>query len=241
MGLKDEIRKLIQLQEIDGRIYKLQEERNEIIPAQLEKIRNEFEKTSKNFTSAEEKLKSLQLDKKAKELELGTQEEGLKKLQTQLYQLKNNKEYQAMLTEIQSHKADIAVAEENVLTVMIALEGAKKECTTQKEALSQEEKTFKSEEERLISVTKDAEAEISNLVIKREAIIGGIDKEVLVRYEHLLNSRQGLALVPVKGNDCGACHMRLNHQKINEIKMFEHLVSCDSCVRILYIPEDVQG
>ena len=241
MGLKDEIRKLIQLQEIDGRIYKLQEERNEIIPAQLEKIRNEFEKTSKNFTSAEEKLKSLQLDKKAKELELGTQEEELKKLQTQLYQLKNNKEYQAMLTEIQSHKADIAVAEENVLTVMIALEGAKKECTTQKEALSQEEKTFKSEEERLISVTKDAEAEISNLVIKREAIIGGIDKEVLVRYEHLLNSRQGLALVPVKGNDCGACHMRLNHQKINEIKMFEHLVSCDSCVRILYIPEDVQG
>ena len=123
--------------------------------------------------------------------------------------------------------ADISVAEEGVLTVMDALESVKKECAVQKEALSQEEKALKSKEEKLNSAIKDAEAEISNLGTKREVLVGGIEKEVLAKYERLLNSRQGLALVPVKGSDCGACHMRLNHQKINEIKMFDCLVSCD--------------
>ena len=241
MGLKEEVRKLIQLQEIDTQIYKLREEKNETLPTRLEEIGKGFEETSKNFTSAEEKLKGLQLEKKDKELELATKEEGLKKLQTQLYQLKSNKEYQAMLSEIGSHKADISVAEEGVLTVMDALDAAKKECTAQKEALSQEEKAFKAESAKLNLRLKDAEATVSNLQTKREALTEGINKEVLGEYEHLLNARQGLALVPVKGNDCGACHMRLNHQTINEIKMFERLVSCDSCVRILYIPEDIQG
>ena len=241
MNLKEEIRKLVQLQGIDARIYRLQEEKNENLPARLEEIRKQFEEASKNCTSAEEKIKSLQLEKKDKEIGLATKEEELKKLNTQLYQLKSNKEYQAMLTEIESHKADISVVEEGVLTVMDVLEGAKKECTAQKEALSQEEKAFKAEEEKLKSAIKDAEAEISHFGTKREALAKGIEKEILVQYERLLNSRQGLALVPVKGSDCGACHMRLNHQKINEIKMFENLVLCDSCVRILYIPEDIQG
>jgi len=241
MGLKEEVRKLVQLQEIDSRIYKSKERKNEILPVRLEKIKKEFEETSEGFISAEEKLKSLQLEKKDKELGLATKEGELKKLQTQLYQLKSNKEYQAMLTEIESHKADISVAEEGVLTVMDALEAAKKEYVAQKEALSQEEKAFKAEEAEIDSAVKDAAAEISNFGTKREALAEGIEKEILDKYERLLNSRQGLALVPVKGSDCGACHMRLNHQTINEIKMFEHLVSCDSCVRILYIPEDIQG
>jgi len=241
MGLKEEIRKLVQLQEIDTKIYKLKEKKNETLPARLEEIRKEFEETGKNFTSAEEKLKSLQLEKKDKEIELAAKEEEQKKLQTQLYQLKSNKEYQTMIASIESHKADISVAEEGVLMVMDALEGAKKECAAQKEALSREEKDFKAEEEKLNLSIKDAETEISNLGAKREALTGGIEKEILAIYTRLLDSRQGLALVPVEGSDCGACHMQLNHQTINEIKMLEHLVSCNNCVRILYIPEDIQG
>ena len=240
MDLKKEIRQLIQLQEIDTRIYKLKEEKNETLPIQLEKIKKDFEETSKNFTSAEENLKKLQLEKKDKELGLATKEEELKKLQIQLYQLKSNKEYQAMLTTIASHKADISMAEESILIVMDSLEGAKKGCTDQKEALSQEEKSFKSEEAQFTSSIKDAEIEISNLEAKRKTLAEGIENKILTNYERLLSSRQGLALVPVKGNDCGACHMRLNHQKINEIKMLDHLASCESCVRILYIPEDIQ-
>lgn len=240
MGLKDEIRKLIELQEVDTRIYKLMEERDMALPNRLAEIRKNFEEASKGFTAAEENLKNAQLQKKDKEIELNTKEEGLKKLQVQLYQLKSNKEYQAMLAEIESHKADISVTEESVLKAMDAIEAAKKECAIQKEELNQKEKKFKEEETKLNITIKDSAVAIDNLNNKRKVIAGEIDTKILAEYERLLNSRQGIALVPVEGNNCGACHMRLNHQKINEIKMFERLVFCDSCVRILYIPEDIQ-
>jgi len=240
MNLKKELRQLVQLQEIDTKIYKLQEDKDKALPIQLEKIKKEFEEMSKNFTTAEEKFKKLQLEKKDKELELATKEGELKKLQTQLYQLKSNKDYQAMLTTIGSNKADMLTIEEAILIIMESLEEATKECTEQKEALGQEEKSFKDQEVRLTESVKNAEIDISNLNNKRKVIAEGIDKKILSDYERLLVSRKGLALVPVKGNGCGACHMRLNHQKINEIKMLEHLAICESCVRILYIPEDIQ-
>ncbi len=64
MNLKKELRQLVQLQEIDTKIYKLQEDKDKALPIQLEKIKEEFEEMSKNFTTAEEKFKKLQLEKK---------------------------------------------------------------------------------------------------------------------------------------------------------------------------------
>jgi len=46
------------LQEIDTKIYKLQEDKDKALPIQLEKIKEEFEEMSKNFTTAEEKFKN---------------------------------------------------------------------------------------------------------------------------------------------------------------------------------------
>jgi len=164
------------LQEIDTKIYKLQEDKDKALPIQLEKIKEEFEEMSKNFTTAEENLK-ITIRKKDKELELATKEGELKKLQTQLYQLKSNKDYQAMLTTIGSNKADMLTIEEAILIIMESLEEATKECTEQKEALGQEEKSFKDQEVRLTESVKNAEIDISNLNNKRKVIAEGIDKK----------------------------------------------------------------
>ncbi len=240
MNLKDEILKLIELQEIDSKIYKSTEEKDEILPARLKKLKSEFEEKSTDLAASVEKLKNLQLKRKDKEIELETTETGLTKLQTQLYQLKSNKEYQAMLKEIASHKADISVVEENLLSIMEEIETVKKESEIQKEALKREEKTFGEKETGLNEATKDAEAKIKTFRIKRDSLVAGIDKQIILKYEHLLKTRHGSALIPVEGGHCSACQMQLNHQKINEIKMLEHLVSCDNCVRILYILEDIK-
>lgn len=239
MNLKAEIHKLIELQEIDSQIYKLQEEKNDLLPAQLQELKADSEEKSKIFADSEEKLKNIQLKKKDRELELKTKEAGLQKLQTQLYQLKSNKDYQAMLKEIESHKADMSVIEENLLLIMEELDAAKKERETQKENLAQEEKTFKEKEASLNNLIKDSEAKINNLKIKRDSLTNEIDKKIILKYEGLLKTRQGSALIPVENNHCGACQMQLNHQTINEIKMLERLVCCNNCVRILYIPEDI--
>lgn len=240
MGLKEEIKKIVELQKIDSEIYDLTQKKDNLIPQESKALHDEFEEIAKSLLVFENKIKNLQLQKKDREIDLASKEEALKKAQGQLYQLKTNKEYQAKLNEIESHKADISVAEEEVLKILEELESAKKEFQQQKTQLQAEENKIKEKQRALTAAIQDAEVKIEALQSKRETAIDGIDAKVLSRYEHLLKKRHGLAIVPVVDNICGACHMRLTHQNINEIKMFKELVFCGNCVRILYIPDDIE-
>lgn len=239
MDLKGEIKKIVELQKIDSEIYQMQEKKDSQLPQELTSLKEVYEQKKQSFNAAEEKLKEIRLKKKDKEIDLASKEENVRKAQGQLYQLKTNKEYQAKLNEIESLKADISVVEEELLKIFDEAEAANKEQEIQKEKLNQEEKAFKESENKLNTRIKDLDARIKNLQEKRQRFINDIDKEILGKYEQLLKKRRGLAIVPVEAGNCGYCHMRVTHQKINEIKMFEDLAFCESCVRILYLPEDL--
>ncbi len=238
MNLKEEIRKLIHLQEIDSKIHSLIHKQDVDIPSQLEELKNNFDKKKSMLSSFEEKVKQLQLKRKDKELDLSSKEENVKKAQTQLYQLKTNKEYQAKLTEINSLKADIFLIEEEIINLLDELEEAEKELKEAKRDLEEEEKKFRDREARLKEEKKSLEMEISNLRDKRKIITQSIDSKILSIYERLLKTRNGLVIASVDNQNCTACHMRVTPQTINEIKMYKDLVFCEMCVRILYIKED---
>ncbi|MBD3264508.1 MAG: hypothetical protein GF375_05365 [Candidatus Omnitrophica bacterium] len=240
MNLKDEIAKLVNLQEIDSRIYELSEEKDRKLPGELSELKDSFEHKKKELSSAEERLKDLQLQRKNKELDLNSKEENMRKAQGQLYQLKTNKEYQAKLNEITSSKADISLVEEELLRIMEDIESEKGKVEEEKKLSREEEKKYNSQEKTVKDKIREIEAQINDLKSKRKRCAEEVDAQILTKYEKLIKSRGGLAIVPVKNNNCGACYMNVNHQKVNEIKMYGKLVLCESCVRILYIPEDLE-
>lgn len=240
MVLKDEIKKLMEVQEIDYRVYNLNQQKNEK-PEQIQKIKNELEEKKKKFLALDAKFKDLQLKKKDRELNLASKEENIKKTQGQLYQLKSNKDYQAKLTEIASLKADVSILEEDVLMVMGEIEEATGKLQEEKKNIANEEKLSQAAEAKVVEEVKNIDIEIQALIDKRGILIKGVDKSVFDRYETLLASRAGLAITFVKDGSCGACHMRVNHQTINEIKMYKGLVFCESCSRILCIEEENNG
>ena len=127
MDLKQEIRKLIELQELDSKIYTLTQEKDITKPAQLDELRNNFQAKKEALSSYEEKVKQLQLKKKEQELDLASKEENVRKAQGQLYQLKTNKEYHAKLSGIESLKADVSVIEEVILNMLEELDKAEQD------------------------------------------------------------------------------------------------------------------
>ena len=240
MELKTEISKLVKLQKIDMQIHNLCREKDEEKPAQLEKLKLEFEEKKKILETAAKDLKELQLKRKNKELDLATKEDAVRKAQGHLYQLKTNKEYQVKLTEIASLKADVSILEEEVLKALDAIEEAEKRLTAVKGSLAQEDKKFKEEENKITSRVYDIEIEIKGLEDKRSIFVNDVEPSLLSRYEKLLSTRSGLAIVHADNESCGACHMRVTAQTINEIKMYKDLIFCESCVRILYVSEDIE-
>lgn len=234
--IRVELTKLVELQELDKKIFDLNQKKGEI-PLLLERLQKAFEDKKAGYKSMESNLQKTQLKQKEKEGDLGAKEEGIKKSQSQLGALKTNKEYQAKLAEIESLKADKSIIEEEILKLMDEVETAKKTLDEEKKILAGEEKIHNEERRAVEEQAKNIEASLQAEQGKRQIAAAGVDKKILQAYEHILHGRGGVALVKVSNNSCEGCHMRVPHQVINEIKMYNRLISCENCSRILYLEE----
>ena len=231
--ISEQIKILAELQKIDSEIYALRQE-IEAYPEIQKKADQEFDNKKLNLKSAEDEHRALQAKQKGMEIELGSKEDKIAKLQSQLFSLKSNKEYQAMDFEIKALKADKSLLEEEILIFFDSIETAKAKVTKEKELLSVEEKKHKEE----LSVTQKRIAEIqADIQVheeKRKAFTPSIDPKILPQYEKLLKNREGLAIAPIRNNSCGGCNIGLPPQIVNEARMLEKFITCESCARMLY-------
>lgn len=233
--IQEQIKSLIELQKVDSEIHELQKELSGF-PALKKAAETEFEKKKAALKSAEDQQKARQLDQKKKEGDLAAAEEKIAKLSSQLYQLKTNKEYQAMDMEIKGLKADKSLVEEDILRLFDAVEDAKKIVAQEKERLAGEEKKHSAESAVIQKREAEIKAMLTELESKRSAHLPGVEKRLLSQYDRILKGRDGLALVPVRNNSCGGCHMELPPQMVNEVQMQDKIFFCESCARILYWP-----
>ena len=236
IDLKAQIIGLVRLQELDSEIYVLGNERT-AKPQEIKAIEVAFELKKQGLMALEKKSLDLQKQRKEKELELATNAEGVKKLTGQLFSLKTNKEFQLMQQQIVDAQADGEVIEEKILIFFEESDIIKAQIDTENLKLKDDEKIFLQQKKVIEFRSEEITGRLSQLEAQRKQIIPDIDPKMLQEYEKILHSRNGLALAAVKNNSCGGCHMLVPPQVINLIKMYEHIITCEVCNRILYIKE----
>jgi len=236
-NLKAQIENLVQLQTIDTEIYALKFEK-ESKPKEMKLLEEAFEAKKQNLASLEKNLLDLQKQRKAQELELAAREEDTKKLQTQLFQLKTNKEYQAMLSQIDDKKADGSVIEDKILNLLDQTDKLKDKINQEKQKLQEEEKLFNGQKASVDNRIKEIDERLAQLDAQRKQLTPVIEPLILGQYERILLNRDGLAIVSVKDNSCQGCNLFVPAQVINLIKMYEDMITCEVCNRILYIEDE---
>lgn len=232
--MSDQIQTLRQLQEVDAQLYRLRRERQHK-PLVLERTRQLVAEQQAKAQASEAHLKALQLQQKEKELELSTKEANVKKLQMQLFQVKTNKEYTAIQHEIEQTKGDVSLVEEEILTVMDAIETASQDRQAQLAQADEQQAHLQDEEVRLSQELQAIEEQQGRLQGQRNDILPLIKAPALAVYERVLASRDGLAMVPLVQASCGGCHMVQPPQVVSEVHLNAKLVTCESCNRILYL------
>ncbi len=236
VDLKAQIIGLVKLQELDSQIYALRNEK-ETKPLEIKAMEESFEAKKQGLLLLEKESLELQKQRKDKELELATNSEAVKKLQSQLYSLKTNKEFQTMLQQIADAKADGSLIEEKILISFEDSDKIKARIDQENLKLKADEKVFLEQKKNVELRIKEIDDQLNQLQAQRKQITPGIDQKMLAEYERILSSRDGLAIVTVVDNSCGGCHMLVPPQVINLIKMYEHIVTCEVCNRIFYIAE----
>ena len=76
ISVKDQIKKLVDLQKIDAEIYNVNTGLTEK-PALIEELKKKFESTKAHLNGLEEKFKSIQLKRKELELEMKAKEDEI--------------------------------------------------------------------------------------------------------------------------------------------------------------------
>ena len=233
MTLNSQLGNLIRLQELDSKILAL-EDRIHQIP---EEISNLDQTLDQKRQSVEELDRLVDEGNKQGMLMEGDTEslkEKLSKYETQLMEVKTNKEYEAMLHEIENTKQEIGTIEDQILEQMIEMDEWEKQSAEAKQELSEQEKRLSKKRNELESSRLQAQEDINQLQSERGQLESQIPDELIQQYKRIASARNRIALAEARDQSCQACHVRLRPQFFNEIKTNEEIVTCESCNRILY-------
>ena len=233
---KLQLQQLVQLQKIDDQI--LEHKKTLVdIPTQIDSARAELEEKKNILKVVTEEIEILQ--KQGKDLELEVQEENdhMAKAKTKLPAVKTNKEYTAILVEVDAIKEKVSKIEDMELEVMEALEEKAKEIPGVEKKCKEEDSYFNEYRLKKETEEKRFKQELEELVEKRKNISAQLEAVILKRYEKISNSRDGRAVAGLRENICQGCFQQVLPQMVIEVKVAVKIHQCGGCMRFLFWDE----
>lgn len=233
----EEIKPLLELQEIDMRIQEL-EKNIALVPGDVLELRKIVAETEKNFADIEAKLGEVEKENRHYERVLQAKENDLNKYRSQMHEVKTNKEYSALMIEIDNLQQENSQLEDKVLIFLEERDKLLRLIKNEKIKLAADRERLKIKEEENRQRIKGLEKIRDSETEKREELSRNIKKPFLGSYERIRKTERGMALAPVEGNVCCGCFTEIPYQTVNEIIKGNRLIVCERCSRMLYWKEN---
>jgi predicted nucleic acid-binding Zn-ribbon protein len=206
-------------------------------PSILEDIDKNIKEEKETFQNKIDTFETIQKDKRKQEGNLQLLQSKLEKYKEQSMAVKSNKEYQAILHEIELCEKEIEKAEEDVIVKMYEIDKLKSELKKDEGEHLKVNKALEEKRKNTEQELADAEKEIEELKAKREDLEKSLPEDILGEFNNILSIRDGVAIALAKDGICQACKIRIRPQVYLEVKTSEKLLSCDNCNRYLYREE----
>jgi len=231
--VNDQLERLIKLQEIDSKILAI----NRIIaefPLKIAEAELPLKESMASLGNVKQKFETLDKRKREKESALDDIDEKIKKLKTRTVDIKTNKEYQALLKEIDSIEKDRSAIEEEILTIMIETDTVSKQSKSEESKFIGDKEKVEALKKKLDGEKSEVEKDLIAVNEIRSKIVDAIDKEIHDEYIELLKILNGIAVTEAKEEICQGCNMNIPPQLFVELKKNEEIMHCPQCRRILY-------
>lgn len=230
---------LLKLQKLDMKIAALKKSEKEL-PQEKDKFKIHRERLALELKQSEERCKKLLLEQRECAGDIEQRQAQIVKYNGQLYSIKKNEEYKALLYEIDLLKKQIAVKEERILALMIEHDEATVALEADKERIQREQNEIDAACGEIDNELQLLVAERKKLVKSRPPLAEKVNKSLLSRYERIRKVRTP-AVVPLNEEVCGGCFMAVRPQIVNEIMANEKIHACQHCGRLLYFPGNIAG
>ncbi|MGQ9705509.1 MAG: zinc ribbon domain-containing protein [bacterium] len=225
---------IVSIGKLDVRIDTIRGELKNI-PLEIQRGQKELDSLIIERTSLEQRLESQKRKRFQEERTLEELQIRLEKYQKQLFDVKTNEEYSAILREIDHTKNEISVLEDEVIMLLEEYDNLEVELKKKGEEVNY----CREELDRLISNSMNREKELKSLLEmlenERVEISMKIDKIILSRYEKTRQHNLGTAIALIESGVCQECHVLLPPQLISRVIVGETIERCPNCARFLYV------
>lgn len=229
---------LMHLQEIDRQLATLESVKGDL-PQRLEAITQELESKQRVRQEKENAIRETATAQQQARDEVALMREKLKKYQSQLYQVKNNREYDAITIEIENTEKEADALEYKILEQeesLAKLQQERDDLNPSIEELLARQSESREILERTLATTRDEE---HKLFREREETVKGLPRQILSTYNRIRSGRGGVALAMLRDGACSECSSRIPPQRGLEIRQMDKLYLCEVCGRIMiWLPEE---
>jgi hypothetical protein len=235
--VRPELDTLRELQEYDSRIARLEAETARL-PKQIETIQQALKEAGRTLELLRTKFDAAKKDLRAKEKDLEFASAKRTKAEGRLWEVKTNKEYSAVLLEIEEIKQEKAKTEEEILALMEMQERLTADVREAESRLRVREEQARQDEGGVRKKLEAVQAELDTVRAERQSRARELSPPVLASYDRILKARGGVAVASVSADAvCGGCRVTIRPQAIQELKSGAELMRCESCGRFLHWQE----
>lgn len=229
--IEDQLRALVRLQIIDSQIDKLNKLRGDL-PEEIRDLEDEKTGIETRIAQAARDRKDGEVNKKKLKLDIAESEGTIRKYEEQQLTVRNNREYDALTKEIETHRARISAAIAEIERLETLASDPEEAPDLSDERLAGLAGAIAEKKEELERVIEETRAEQDALEAQRETAIEAISERYLSAYERLRTRlRDGRAVVPIERGS--AAGYLVPPQRQVEIRQRDRIIVSEHDGRIL--------
>lgn len=232
---------LIKLQSVENRLRaekaKLNRCRRNVIiqENQIRSLQNALEAKKEEF-----QLSRVQFDRL--ELEIKSRDETISRLRAALNGAKTNKEYAAVLTQLNTSKADNSKIESQSLELLKDIENDEAECRDIQKQIEEQKQVLENIRKESEASAVKFQSKIDEIQIEWDEVARAIPPEPLEMFRRVAETYDGQAVVTIEQEGgskgaytCGGCFMGITAESVNLLMTHDEIIRCPNCTRILVI------
>lgn len=230
--MTEELALAVRLQSLDRQAASLEHE-IATLPKQIAEIEKKLESHKRRLEVDRAALTANQRDRKKLEGDIQVQEQKISKLKDQTLQAKTNEQYRAFQNEISWCEGEIRKSEDKILELMESSEPLEKNVKTAEQELTRESELVAKEKARAQEKTAADKKALAAVMAERGAIREKMSAKLYADYERIRKKTKGTVVAEAVDGRCDACMITLRPQFLQELKLGEKIMYCESCGRIL--------
>lgn len=233
LTVAEKLKELYDLQTIDSKIDEIEVLKGEL-PMEVSDLEDDIAGLSTRIQRLQVQVKDLEQEAAKHQANIQEAEALIVRYNTQLDNVKNNREYDALTKELEMQSLEIQLSEKKIKVVKKEAENKQETLDATQERLNTKQKELESKKVELEQIIAKTEKEEEKLRKQSEKARKNIEERLIRAYDKIRKSyRNGMAVVTVERNACGGCFNQIPPQLQLEIAMRKKIIACEHCGRIL--------